>query len=297
MATDPPWQAAAPEAFAAFARVERLANTAVEPVLLLPVRRVVAALLGTAVEAGDAEPGVPDTDPRTGACVAFAEQFVVDVAGVTEAQRTSLSAALGGGTFAFVQALYVEDVFQRGRVALGRLHGRDFPADHAAEEGDLWAALEAFMRVVALQTALDPFTTELVRMRGANAHQCRLCRSRLSVRALDAAGGPDPFASIEDYERSDLDERHKVALRLTDAVVTQPRHIDDRLVEQVHATFSDAESSEIVLDVVRNAANKIAVALGADAPQVASGTEYFDVDASGEVVAGVDAEVVRAATR
>ena len=51
-----------------------------------------------------------------------------------------------------------------------------------------------------------------------------------------------------------------------------------------------------MLDVVRNAANKIAVALGADAPQVADGVEFFDVDANGEVVASVDAEVVRRAT-
>jgi hypothetical protein len=87
-----------------------------------------------------------------------------------------------------------------------------------------------------------------------------------------------------------------VALRLTDAVITQPALIEDTLVAQVRANFSMAESSEIVLDVVRNAANKIAVAFGADAPQVADGTEYFDIDATGELVAAVGAAVVRAAT-
>ena len=54
--------------------------------------------------------------------------------------------------------------------------------------------------------------------------------------------------------------------------------------------------SEIVLDVVRNAANKIAVAFGADAPKVSDGVEFFDVDATGTVVADVDMSVVRAAT-
>ena len=291
-----PWEAHAPEAFAAFARAERLVAGAVDPALLAPVRGAVARLLCNA--GGDAASAAAGEapDPRAPACVAFAEQFVVDVAGVTPAQRDALSAALGAATFPFVQALYVEDVFQRGRLALGRLHHRDLPADRRPEEGDLWTALEDFMRLVALQTALDPLTTELVRLRGANAHQCRLCQSRLSVRALDAAGDRSPFAEVDDYEHSSLTERHKVALRLTDAVITQPALIGDTLVAQVRANFSIAESSEIVLDVVRNAANKIAVAFGADAPQVTDGTEYFDIDATGELVAAVDAAVVRAAT-
>jgi len=53
---------------------------------------------------------------------------------------------------------------------------------------------------------------------------------------------------------------------------------------------------ELVLDVTRNAANKIAVALGGDAPVVEDGFEWFDLDASGEVVASVEIEVVRLAT-
>lgn len=291
-----PWEAHAPEAFAAFARAERLVSGAVDPALLAPVRAVVAHLLGNATDDDVPAAAGDEPDPRTPACVAFAEQFVVDVAGVMPGQRDALSAALGAATFPFVQALYVEDVFQRGRLALGRLHHRDLPADRRPEEGDLWAALEDFMRLVALQTALDPLTTELVRLRGANAHRCRLCQSRLSVRALDAAGDRWPFAEVDDYERSSLSERHKVALRLTDAVITQPALIEDALVAQVRANFSMAESSEIVLDVVRNAANKIAVAFGADAPQVTDGVEYFDIDATGELVAAVDAAAVRAAT-
>ena len=51
-----------------------------------------------------------------------------------------------------------------------------------------------------------------------------------------------------------------------------------------------------MLDVVRNAANKIAVALGSDAPEVTDGIEYYDIDAGGDVVADVNLEAVRAAT-
>ena len=45
--------------------------------------------------------------------------------------------------------------------------------------------------------------------------------------------------------------------------------------------------SELVLDVTRNALNKIAVALGADAAHVEDGIEIYDVDADGELVYGL----------
>jgi alkylhydroperoxidase family enzyme len=297
MTTAERWGSEAHEAFSAFDHVEAIAAAAVDDALMSPVRRAVSRLLRNDDEfvrtSGSAQGD--GSDPRALICVRFAEQFVVDVAGITDADRAMLSGALGRETFAFVQALFVVDVFQRARIALQRLYGVPYDGPPAAEPGDLWAAIEEFMRVVSRASLLDPLTTELIRLRGATVHHCRLCRSRLSVRALDAAGDDSPFSAIEDFEHSVLSSRHKIALRLTDAVVTQPAQIDDQLVAQVHAAFTVGESTEIVLDVVRNAANKIAVALGADAPQVADGIEFFDVDANGEVVASVDAEFVRRA--
>ena len=52
----------------------------------------------------------------------------------------------------------------------------------------------------------------------------------------------------------------------------------------MRAELSDAEIVEIVLDLVRNAANKIAVSLGGDEAVVTDGVEYYDVDATGDVV-------------
>ncbi|MFN8028015.1 MAG: hypothetical protein U0W40_17120 [Acidimicrobiia bacterium] len=135
-----------------------------------------------------------------------------------------------------------------------------------------------------------------MRLRGARFHQCRMCQSRLSVRAVDAAGSTEPFDALDDYEHADFTPRHKAALRLADAVVTQPAFIDAELVADVRAHLTDAEIVELVLDVTRNAANKISVALGGDAPAVEEGIEWFDLDASGDVVAHVEVEVVRLAT-
>jgi alkylhydroperoxidase family enzyme len=290
-----PWRAHSPVAFDCFDRIEALAAGAVEPVVLDPVRTAVAAALAHPEELDRTPIAVTATDdPRTGACVAFAEQFVVDVSGTTDEQRGALGAAMGADTFTFVQALYVVDVFQRGRIALERIFGTPYGPAAAPEVGDLWATLEEFMRVVALDTALDPVTTELVRLRGARAHDCRICQSRLSLRAVESAGDDALFTT--DFDDDALTERQRVALALADAVIWQPAGIDDALVTRVRAELSDAEIVEIVLDLVRNAANKIAVSLGGDEAVVTDGVEYYDVDATGDVFADVDRETVRAAT-
>ena len=289
-----PWRAQAPAAFACFDRAEALAAGSVDAEVLDPVRMAVASTLAHPDELTRTPTPLRDSgDPRVRSCVLFAEQFVVDVAGTTDEQRAPLGTAMGGSTFAFVQALYVVDVFQRGRIALERIFGVPYGAALPPVSGDLWPTLEEFMRVVALGSSLDPITTELVRLRGARAHNCRVCQSRLSLKAVEAAGDAAIFDADAD---ASLDGRHRAALALTDALITQPMTIDAALTARVRAELADGEVVEIVLDVVRNGANKIAVALGGDAPVVSEGIEYYDVDATGEVVANVDRDLVRAAT-
>lgn len=295
-----PWRIHAPEACAAFDRAEALVDGAAPPTVLAAVRRAVAGALANPAELTRHPVAPLDDDPRVPVCVAFAEQFVVDVAAIDDDLRGALGAALGDGTFPFVAALYVTDVFQRARLALARVFVTewDMPPADPSTDGGLWPALEEFMRIVARGDALDPLTSELVRLRGALVHRCRICQSRLSVRAVDAAGGTEVFDTLaaDDPDHARLDARHRAALHLTDAVVTQPAFIDDDLVHEVRSLLSDAEIVEVVLDVTRNAANKIAVALGGDAPVVEDGVEWFDLDATGEVVADVEIDVVRRAT-
>ena len=228
--TDAVWRQHSPAAFDAFDRIEALAAGAVEPAVLDPVRVAVATALGHPEELDRTPVAVTASDdPRAGACVAFAEQFVVDVSGTTDAQRAALGTAMGADTFTFVQALYVVDVFQRGRIALERIFATPFGPLAPPEAGDLWASLEEFMRVVALDTALDPVTTELVRLRGARAHDCRICQSRLSLRAVETAGDEALFTT--DADDAALTERQRAALALADAVIWQPTSIDGELVD------------------------------------------------------------------
>jgi len=288
------WRDVAPDALTTFCTIEAVAAHSLPAALRVPVRAAIAAILGVA---STDEEEVVAADDRVPACVEFAEQFVVDVAGITEPQRRMMTAAMGADSFTFVQALYVADIFTRARIAIEKLFddplGAVQPQSNSGSE--LWPLLERFMQQVALLPALDPLTTELVRLRGAQVHNCRLCQSRRSVKALDAASSADVFDHIA-ADNPDLSDRERIALTLTDALVTQPASIDAALVAEVHAHFDVAEIVEIVFDVVRNAANKIAVALGGDAPVVSEGVEFYDIDASGEVVADIDIDIVRGAT-
>ena len=53
------------------------------------------------------------------------------------------------------------------------------------------------------------------------------------------------------------------------------------MLAAVRAHLTDDQAIEVVLEVVRNSTNKIAVALGADAPEVTEGVQLFATDADG----------------
>ena len=104
---------------------------------------------------------------------------------------------------------------------------------------------------------------------------------------MDAGGSESLYEQIEVYETSsDLTERHKSALRYVDAMIWSPATIKPELAAGVRAHYTDAEAFELTVDVMRNAGNKIMVALGADAPKVQQGTERFLVDEDGQTVSG-----------
>ncbi len=230
-------------------------------------------------------------DAADRAVLELAEQFVIDVSATSDDQRRRCLGDLGDQAFATVQTLYVLDHGLRVRAPRSTLCGVGHGAAAAiptAPPDDLWSALDEWTHAVARLRALDPLTTELVRLRGARVHDCRLCRSLRNVRAVQGGADESTFDQVDDYERSALSERHKVALRLTDAMLWQPTAYPPGLVEQVHDHFDPSESVEIVLDVARNAANKIAVTFGADQPNVEDGVEYYDVDETGELVYGLD---------
>ena len=152
---------------------------------------------------------------------------------------------------------------------------------------ELVALLAAYQDAVVRSPHLDPVTTELVRLRCARQHDCRVCQTlRLADAALD---GADTALTdqIDHYETSTLSERHKVALRIVDAFIWRPTEISDALVEQAHAHFTDDELAELLVDITKWSTQKIHVTLGTDGadhlPVNEDGVAYFAFDDTGRV--------------
>ena len=228
------------------------------------------------------------TEPLTTA-LRFAEQFSCDVSGIDDTLRGEVIAALGASVGTYVQGLYVVDFLPRVRAALDGFFGASsWPgAGGAAFDGDLWAAMDVLIRSVPQLTALDPVTSEIVRLRGARQHQCRICQSIRSRPALLAGADDDVFAAIDTYESSDLPASQRAALAFTDAMIWTPGRIEPGTYDAVMTHFSPEARVELILDITRNALNKVAVAMKADDPHVTEGYEIYDIEPNGDLVYGL----------
>jgi alkylhydroperoxidase family enzyme len=227
-------------------------------------------------------------DEAESVAVEFAEQFSADVSAVSDDLRGRFTSALGPAVLPAVMLTYFADYLPRVRSGFDALGlpapwGDAIAWDHDSDLGDV--LFNTFQPAVARLRELDPLTTEIVRLRGATQHNCRLCKSRREGRALDTGGSESMYEQIERHETSDaLTDRHKAALRYTDALIWTPANVSAEAASDVRSHFTDAECYELTVDVMRNAGNKIAVALAADAPTVEGGTERFLVDDNGQTV-------------
>jgi hypothetical protein len=228
-----------------------------------------------AIARASLDPALPEV-PRSDA-MTFAEQMVVDVASMTTDVRAAGLAELGAGAPAFVLAVWTEDMMIRADAAWREMFGEEWRPIPTSVDSDPWVAHERFLLEVAKLPALDPVTSELVRLRGARAHNCRLCQSRRSVSAIDLAGRSDLF---DERDPSGISDAQALTLQVVDAFVWQPIQWPPGLGEHVVDALGPAAATELTLDIVRNAANKIAVAFDADDPQVETGVEYYDLDMS-----------------
>lgn len=299
----------APAAAVALDDLEAIAWRRVDADLLDLAARLVASIHGIPPLARPAELGpspwqgrdagawqdFPDLDARRRAALAFAEQFTLDVSSVDDALRSDLLGALGEGAAEFAQAVYVADVIARARCVLDRLFGPS-PAREAttktralAPDATVWNGIEEIIRIIPGLQGLDAVTTELVRLRGARQHQCRFCKSVRSRSALVAGANDATFAAVDAWETSELPDATKAALALTDAFIWTPGRVgdDERMALAKH--FTPAQQVELVLDVARNASNKFAVSMAADAAHIDEGYEVYEVHPDGRIEYGLTA--------
>jgi hypothetical protein len=132
--------------------------------------------------------------------------------------------------------------------------------------GPFDAAIADFAAAVVRARAVDPLTTEIVRLRCAQVHDCRLCGSLRNREALEAGFDEALQQKIARYEQGDLDAAHVAALRLCDAIILTPSRADAALREELERYFSPQQIAEIMLDVMKWSQQKALVALRLEAP-------------------------------
>jgi len=254
-----------------------------DPVLLELVRVRVAQLIGNpGVTGGRAPASAAERD-----VVDFAEQFVIDVGGTTEEMREGLTARFGAdGARALVTAIYVVEFTQRLQLIAARLlddASTGVPGGSSAVL-DVSSAglLNAYQAAVVRGSTLDPVTTELVRLRCARTHHCRICQTLRLANSREAGVDETMTAKVDFYERSDLPERAKVALRVTDAFITRPDMLSDDAAGQARTSFGPAELASLCLDITKWSTQKIKVALGTD------GADQLMTDTDGVALFGFD---------
>jgi AhpD family alkylhydroperoxidase len=258
-----PLRVHAPESYAAVMAAAAKADAMLPSTITADVAHRVAAGLGLPADAPDAATGYGS----------IVDQFVVYSPGIGAKHRDEAAAALPAGIDlgTFLHAVYVADQTARQRLALRQLFppGEDAPAEPepAAVQADDIAGAVREMHAAAMRLdRVDPVTTELVRLRAADYHHCRICAAVRLVSAAEAGADETFLQQRRDFERSGLSDAHKAALRLADSYMTDPGGIGPGLVDDVRARFDDAQIVEILLDVSAFNLQKVYVALEIDAP-------------------------------
>ncbi|HKK22043.1 MAG TPA: hypothetical protein VJ947_00030 [Pseudohaliea sp.] len=210
--------------------------------------------------------------------LALAEQFAVDVNGISEAQVAALTDALGGEAVnALVNSLYLVDMTLRlglvvpvvlpGHEAAPAAAAEDSPAANPADPGERIAAVIAdFAAAAVLAEGVDAVTSELVRLRCAQVHHCRLCGSLRQRSALEEGFDEAMAERIARYEQGGFSAAATAALRLVDTLILCPADASDALRAELHEHYSPAQVAELCFDVVKWSQQKALVATHSDAP-------------------------------
>jgi hypothetical protein len=150
---------------------------------------------------------------------------------------------------------------------------------------ELDQAIASFAAAAVRASAVDPFITELIRLRCAQYHDCRLCGSLRLEDARQMGLDEAVAAKIARYETSDLSDDAKAALRLADAIIVDPGSADEELAADLHRHFSDEQIVELCLDVIKWSQQKALVALRLEEPSW-DGLAALSFDARGDHVIG-----------
>lgn len=150
---------------------------------------------------------------------------------------------------------------------MGRLdppRGAATPFDHRPE---LWAEFNRYYGTLWSGGVVDEPTKEVGRLRNARKTGCGICKNLRFVGAREA-GLTESFVDHidDDFATSALPDRWKLTIRYADALIVDPKGIDDELRAALLAEFDSAELVELTATITTAIAfSKAAVAFGAPA--------------------------------
>ena len=288
-----------PEALTLLRLANECAAQTLDPDLLDLLQLSIESLIGNASFTGHTPIDIPrERTAAQIAAIAFSEQFVIDVSGITDSDRNLLAEYFPGEELRdFVTALYILEFTYRLSLVAAMLFSEDLVRSDSSpsstdtasfhEHSNIRQVIKDYQDCVVRGADLDPVTTELVRLRCARTHNCRICQT-LRLSDARAAGADDEMtAKVDFYESSDLDESHKIALRITDALITRPDSLRAETMIAAHMNFTPSQLAELCLDITKWSTQKIHVSLGIDGadtvPKNEQGVSFFGFDDLGQV--------------
>ena len=153
-------------------------------------------------------------------------------------------------------------------------------------DGPLECGIADFAAAVVRAGAVDPLIRELVRLRCAHIHDCRLCGSLRTTAALEAGFDEDMQRRIARYDSGDFSPAAVAALKLCDAIIMRPAWADAALKDELHRHFSDRQIAQICLEVMKWSQQKALVALRIEPPVAETLTELTFDDSGAPVFGG-----------
>jgi alkylhydroperoxidase family enzyme len=131
---------------------------------------------------------------------------------------------------------------------------------------ELGQAVQDFFLASLAGARLDIVTRELVRIYSGRLTHCSICRNTRVRAAVDRGLSEDVVAQLDDFEHSDLSERHKAAIRFAHAFLVDPGALGERGRAALLVHFTPEQVAELVLDLVRLRPGSKMVVAGGNEP-------------------------------
>ena len=122
---------------------------------------------------------------------------------------------------------------------------------------------------------IDPLVHECIRLFNANYQGCEYCLNARAAVAVQAGLNEDIVGKLTHFESSDLPEPLKAALRVANAISSNPSSVTKELWDKTRQFYSEREVVDLVLLSVHTTGSKVTITLGLDPGKQNSSRVFF----------------------